>query len=99
MRRIAWHPEARRELFEASSFYESESSGLGELFLDAVEAGLDRLAEHPRSGREIERSARRYLVRRFPYGLVYRLDASDEIIFVLAVAHLKRRPVYWSGRL
>lgn len=98
MTTIAWHPEARRELLDASAFYESESHGLGDLFLDAVEVGLKRIARHPRSAPVVERSARRYLVRRFPYGLVYRLDEEDQVLFILAVAHLKRRPGYWRGR-
>jgi hypothetical protein len=34
---------------------------------------------------------------RFPYSVVY-LEDEDEI-WVLAVAHAKRRPGYWRGRL
>jgi plasmid stabilization system protein ParE len=39
---------------------------------------------------------RRSLIRRFPYSLLYRVDA-DEIV-VLAVMHQKRHPAYWLSR-
>jgi len=37
--RVGWHPLAGSELFEASEFYDEGSPGLGEMFLDEVEAG------------------------------------------------------------
>jgi len=35
-------------------------------------------------------------MRRFPYSIVYRVET--EKVFVLAVAHLRRRPLYWRDR-
>lgn len=101
MIRLAWHPLARSELFEATEFYEKESSGLGGLFLDRVQVALDHLRRHPRVGRELLPEVRRFLVLRFPYSLVYRIEAvrRQERIFILAVAHQKRRPRYWARRL
>lgn len=34
---------------------------------------------------------------RFPYAIVYR-EVSEEEVEIVAVAHLKRRPGYWTGR-
>lgn len=100
MTSLAWHPLARRELFEASAYYDGESRGLGSIFLDAVEQALERLAVHPRAGRRVLGATRSYLIARFPYSLVYRIEkaSSRERLFVLAVAHHKRRPRYWAGR-
>ena len=97
---ITWHPLAKRELFEASAYYEGESKGLGDVFLDAIHHGIERLKLHPRTGREILGEIRWFLVGRFPYSLVYRIDADgrQERLFILAVAHQKRRPRYWAGR-
>jgi len=39
---------------------------------------------------------RRALVTKFPYAVVYR-EIQDEIE-IIAIAHLKRRPKYWSSR-
>jgi toxin ParE1/3/4 len=37
------------------------------------------------------------LIKRFPYQLIYRVEA--DTITVYAVAHLKRKPGYWRDRL
>lgn len=99
---VSWHPLARQELFEASSFYDGESSGLGEVFLDAVEQALEHLRIHPEAGPVVLRQARRYLVARFPYSIIYRCDEEAASrrprLFVLAIAHHKRRPRYWASR-
>jgi plasmid stabilization system protein ParE len=40
---------------------------------------------------------RRFVLPRFPYSLIYRHLGADEVR-ILAVAHQKRRPRYWTGR-
>ena len=40
------------------------------------------------------RSTRRYLLHRFPFSLVYRIDEDDAVVYVVAVAHAKQRPEY-----
>jgi len=46
---------------------------------------------------EFYEALRRFLVRRFPYGLLYRNEPTA--IFIVAVMHLRRRPGYWKGRV
>ena len=43
------------------------------------------------------RGARKYLLERFPYVVIYRPVGDDEVE-VVAVAHHKRRPRYWTER-
>lgn len=95
---VSWHRLARQELFESSAFYDEESRGLGQVFLDAVEQAIERLRTYPQAGPEIRGQVRRLLVARFPYSIIYRYDEEPSQIFVLAVAHHKRRPRYWAGR-
>jgi hypothetical protein len=40
---------------------------------------------------------RRFNLRGFSYHLIYRIEENAMVIY--AVAHHKRRPGYWSGRL
>ena len=40
--------------------------------------------------------SRRYLVRRFPYGLYYTIE--DQIVVIWAVKHLHRDSDYWQER-
>ncbi|HEY6320098.1 MAG TPA: type II toxin-antitoxin system RelE/ParE family toxin [Thermoanaerobaculia bacterium] len=93
--------EARQELGDAARWYEDHRLGLGQRFLGAVEATLDRLAVFPAAGTPVpyvssDLAARRIPVERFPYHVVY-LETQDAIR-VLAVAHNRRKPGYWLGR-
>ena len=45
---------------------------------------------------EILARARRFVVQRFPFSVVYLDDA--ELVTFVAVAHSKRLPGYWKGR-
>ena len=48
-------------------------------------------------GSPVEGAARRIILKTFPYQLVYRVEGDEVRIY--AVAHLKRRPGYWTTRL
>jgi toxin ParE1/3/4 len=88
---------AEEEMIEASLFYEMQSNGLGEDFLDDVQRTIDLVREHPRLGHAVGRGLRRMVLHRFPFNLLYS-EVADTIL-VVAVAHHKRRPSYWSNRL
>lgn len=94
--KLDYHPEASEELIEAARFYEGKGTRLGERFLDAVEASLAMLQRNPTLGWADEFGRRRWLVRRFPYLIIYRL--ADTFLHILAVAHTSRRPWYWMSR-
>lgn len=91
------HPEAQEELSAAALYYEREESGLGDRFVDAIESGFRQIDRSPFTWRRIRGDIRRFLVKTFPYGIVYASIEGE--IFVLAVMHLKREPDYWLGRL
>jgi plasmid stabilization system protein ParE len=94
--RVEFHPEAEAELISAAQYYERQAENLGLDFLSAVQHTYRRLTEFPASGHPFGRQLRRALVSGFPYALIYR--AKGEIISVVAVAHLHRRPGYWRSR-
>ena len=96
MRQISFHRLAERELNEAALYYESESPGLGVIFLDEIERFIEDIAKNPSGGIKLRGPVRRRILRRFPYGILY--SARAEGIRILAIMHLKRRPMYWVGR-
>lgn len=92
--------EAALEVEEATGWYE-ERGGIGQLFLDATSSCLDLVARWPRAGALVEGlpvdwEVRRAPVAAFPYHVVYLV--TDAELRVLAVAHDRRRPRYWTGR-
>lgn len=45
----------------------------------------------------VEGELRRRLVRRFPFGILYRIDPEE--IVIIAIAHLHRKLGYWRKRI
>jgi plasmid stabilization system protein ParE len=89
-------PEAEADIAEARAWYEQQRPGLGEQLVLCVEDALDRIARLPELGTEVFPAVRRVLVRRFPYGIFYRVDPDQ--IAVIAVYHSKRDPRGWQAR-
>lgn len=89
--------EARQELVEARDYIDRNSDGYGELFADAIEREFARIAEFPRIGKPLVAGTRRRTVRGWPYSIVYQPHLG--VIYVIAVAHHKRRPGYWRKRV
>ena len=96
MLEIEFHEHADEELKAATIFYESRQSGLGAILLQRISEGCGLLRARPLAGRVMFDDFRRILIRQFPYSLVYRLERDR--IYLIAVAHLSRRPGYWKER-
>jgi toxin ParE1/3/4 len=76
--------------------YDRERPGLGDEFLDEVASGLARIREYPHAHPPMD-EYRRYIMRRFPFSLIYGIGV--DTIVIVAVAHHSRRPGYWKRRL
>jgi len=90
-------PEADAEFHEQLAYYDQQAEGLGDRFVDDVEAAVRSVREYPRSGRRIGRIVRKHVLRIFKYNLLY-VDDPEEII-IIAVAPHRKRPNYWRSRL
>lgn len=89
-------PEAARDLTDAAVWYEARRPGLGHRFLDEVAAAFAAIAEAPLMFPSMHRNTRRTFIRRFPFGVYYRVEDSE--IVVVAVMHASRHPRRWKGR-
>jgi plasmid stabilization system protein ParE len=94
---VSFNVLAERELNDAAQYYELESPGLGAAFLAEIEKCCEAIVAHPEAGHSVLGSIRRRLVRRFPYAVIYTIRQPN-VVRVLAVMNLKRRPAYWVGR-
>ncbi|GCL40140.1 hypothetical protein SR1949_52740 [Sphaerospermopsis reniformis] len=93
---VIFHPWAEQELTDAINYYEQQKTGLGLEYLEAVEQVVNCLMYYPEIGAKVRGSIRRLVIPKFPYSLLYRV--LEEEIRILAVAHHKRKPFYWSKR-
>ena len=100
MTAVRYHRLAEQEAGEAVDWYESKEPGLGARFIEALRRAELAIAERPKTwprwpDTRPELEIRRFLLTRFPYGVAY---LSDESPVIIAVAHLRRRPLYWLDR-
>jgi toxin ParE1/3/4 len=95
--RLTYHPEAAAELVEAAEFYKARSPGLGERFLREFDAAVAEVKAAPGRWAVAEGELRCYTMRRFPFGIYYRVR--DDELRVLVVKHHSRHPDYWRHRL
>jgi toxin ParE1/3/4 len=89
-------PRAEREALDAARWYEGESPGLGVAFLEVAEKTLDAVAEVPLRFPLLHRDVRRALLKRFPYGVFFRVQPHR--IRVISILHLARDPARWQQR-
>jgi len=87
---------AQLEFNEAREFYEIEGAGLGTSFENEIKRGLLRIQQLPQAWPSERKETRRYLTRKFPYKIIYSIQ--EDVIVVLAFAHLHRKPNYWVDR-
>ncbi|MDY6894215.1 MAG: type II toxin-antitoxin system RelE/ParE family toxin [Thermotogota bacterium] len=97
MKRIKYHPEAKNEIQEAIKWYNRKTDGLGLEFVFEVKQAEVIILQDPEVWPFYVYETRRYLLKRFPFAIVY-LVSQDEIQ-IIAVAHCKRKPAYWAARL
>lgn len=97
MKPIVYHPFALDELIQAAEYYETKVDGLGQRFLDEIDTAVADVSESPDRWPCFLLNARRRLLDRFPYMLVYLVEA--EQVYILAVMHQRRKPGYWKKRL
>ena len=94
---LEFHQDARVDVVEAYDWYAERSQSAADAFQ----------AELQRAGMAIQRSpllwgnylfgTRRYLMKRFPYIVIYRV--AEDRIEIIAVIHGRRRPGFWKVRL
>jgi hypothetical protein len=88
--------EALAELIAAGQYYNQQVTGLGDAFVDEVDAGIGAILNGPEVWRLVEDDVRRYLIHRFPHGIYYTIEV--DVVVIWAVKHLHRDPDYWQRR-
>ena len=92
------HPAAESELSNAAVYYAREaSSGIARAFLAEFDRVIELVERNQQLGTPAKAGLRIYPFRRFPYSIVYReVEAGPH---VYAIAHQRRTPEYWHGRV
>jgi hypothetical protein len=94
--RLQIRPEAEVDALEASIWYEGETTGLGNEFLEDLRRTLARIETGPGQFPLVSDAVRRAILRRFPFGVFFTLER--DVATVVAIVHLHRHPTTWQGR-
>ncbi len=97
MRAVQYHPEARDEFLRQVVYYSDVSTRLAERYDKAVRKAEAQAAEAPEQWSPYKFKTRRVIDRTFKFSLVYLHNENE--IYVVAVAPMRRKPVYWKARL
>lgn len=95
-RAVRVRAEAERQVRQAAVWYEEQRAGLGVEFVRAVHVLYERVSLFPQLHPVVYRGLRRAVLRRFSYGIYYRLE--EQAIVVTAVLHGNTHPRRWNGR-
>jgi plasmid stabilization system protein ParE len=88
---------AEADLADAIDWYRKIRPGLGDDLLSCVEQTIDRILDNPNAFAVVRQDARRALVRRFPYSLVFRVRGNR--FTVEAVFHGSKDPARLRQRI
>lgn len=88
--------EAENDLMEGFSFYETQSSGLGDHFLDSLFADIDLLL-HRAGIHPVFMGYHRLLARRFPFAVFYKVEQGTTNVW--AVLDTRQDPAAIDARL
>jgi len=90
------HPEAIAEARAAYGWYRERNESAAEAFLAELDRALELISEGPMRWPVYLHGTRHFLLRRFPFAVVYR--ETGETIQIVAIAHGRRKPGYWKDR-
>ena len=89
--------QALEEAEDAARWYAERSLTAAALFSEEIDAAVRAIEQAPVAWPGCDHGTRRFLLRRFPYNVVYRVEPGHVVI--IAIAHAHRRPGYWTDRL
>jgi plasmid stabilization system protein ParE len=82
--------EADEEIFEAYSWYQQQSEGLGERFIGELEALFQKISVNPQHYKVARSVFRQAAIKSFPFAIYF--EIVNKSVVVYSVFHTKRRP-------
>ena len=97
MTRVRFAAPARREFLHEVAFYNGKEPGLGARFTEEVERVIEPVLGRPELGLRMDENLRHFVLRRFPFSVVYAVI--DDWVYIVALANGSREPNYWRLRV
>jgi plasmid stabilization system protein ParE len=94
---VGLHEAALAEAQAAYDWYGVRNPVAAESFIEELDHAIAQIGEFPDAGTPYVSGTRRCVMRRFPFTIIYR--ELGRAIEVVAVAHGRRKPGYWTERV
>ena len=94
MKELTVTASAQLEIDDAVSWYDAIDPELADDLLDKIDTGYSHIQERPAAWALYAEKYRHFIIDRFPYSIIY--HELPDFVEVLAFAHHRRRPLYWS---
>ena len=94
--RLHYGANTESDIIDAAAWYENERAGLGEQFVLALDALIERIRTVPQQFPRVRRDVRKARLFRFPFAVYFRVIAEE--VEVIAVIHQHRDPRTWQRR-
>ena len=83
---------AQNEIEKSTLWYEGVADGLGQCFVDYVFKAFNSISQNPESYPKKRGEKRVFVMRKFPFVIVYRFLPGKDSIFILHIFHTSRHP-------
>lgn len=95
-RELEYLDEAVVDAEGAARWYAERSPTAAARFSAELDQAEAAILERPEAWPTRGDGSRHYLLRRFPFSVIFRVEQSR--VLIVAVAHARRRPGYWKNR-
>lgn len=89
--------EAITDFDNSYHFYYKDNPKIADDFFLAINRGFNSIKQNPTTFPFIHKKVRKYVVKKFPFVIYYRVI--DSIIQIIAIFHTNRNPEIWNDRL
>jgi plasmid stabilization system protein ParE len=83
---------AEKKIEDAWAWYEDRQVGLGDRFIKEVVGQIRQVELYPETYAARYKTFREASVPIFPYILIYKINKTQKLVYILSVFHAKRNP-------
>lgn len=89
---------AEGDIREAFLWYEDQKDNLGSLFENYVSKAVDSIQSNPLKTQIRYGNTRIFFLKKFPYGIHFRVDEVEKSILIVAAFHTSKDSEKWTMR-
>ena len=90
--KVEFSPAAEKEIEDSFDWYEQSEEGLGIRFILSIDKSINHVSDRPEAHPKKKSNIRECVVDDFPFVIVYEYIKIENLLNILHVFHISRRP-------